>query len=120
MLTCDNCGSKIPDDLWKKDESDGTLSCPVCGTPKNTESTHFDVSLTKEDMDSGIKDAVPVEFNGRKTVVEPSTISGVVESFDSGLKKVFGDTLSVCPDCGKVICICSLKKLFNKENNIGF
>lgn len=121
MLTCEKCGSTIPDDLWKKDESDGTLSCPVCGTPRVTEMPVAKVSLVKDDIESEVKNAVPIEIDGVKGVVGASTMSGILDSFDTGLKKAFGDTLSVCPDCGKVICICSLKKLFNEDkSNVGF
>lgn len=117
MLTCDNCGSTIPDDLWKKDESDGVLSYPVCGSIKTTTTTPVKLSLTKNYVDN----AVPVEIEDNSGVVQTSTMSSVLESFDKGLKSTFGDTLSVCPDCGKVICICSLKKLFNGDkSNVGF
>lgn len=117
MITCNNCGSTIPDNLWKKGESDGTLSCPVCGLPRTTETPVVKVSLAKDD----VKDVIPVEIEDKSGVVQTSTMSNVLDSFDKGLKNTFGDTLSVCPDCGKVICICSLKKLFNGDkNNVGF
>lgn len=117
MLTCNNCGSTIPDDLWKKDESDGVLSCPVCDSIRTTTTVPVRVSLTKDDVEN----AVQVEIEEKSGVVQTSTMSNVLESFDKGLKSTFGDTLSVCPDCGKVICICSLKKLFNGDkSNVGF
>ena len=63
----------------------------------------------------------PVEIVEKNGVVKETTVSGILDSLDSGLKKAFGDTISVCPDCGKVICICSLKKLFGGDkNNVGF
>lgn len=117
MLTCDNCGSTIPEDLWKKDESDGVLSCPVCGMTRTTTTNPFRVSLAKDENTA----IMPVNLSKEDGVVQAPTASSVIDSLDKGLKDVFGDTLSTCPDCGKVICICSLKKLFNGDkNNVGF
>ena len=100
MIKCNNCGSMIPDNLWKTGDTQVAK-----------------ISLSKDDVEK----AVPVEVIDDNGVVEETTISGVLDSFDNGLKKAFGDTISVCPDCGKVICICSLKKLFDGDkNNVGF
>lgn len=117
MIKCNNCGSMIPDNLWKTGDKDGILSCPVCGVARAADAPVAKISLSKDDVEK----AVPVEVVSNDGVVEETTISGVLDSFDNGLKKAFGDTVSVCPDCGKVICICSLKKLFGGDkNNVGF
>lgn len=117
MIKCNNCGSMIPDNLWKKADDDGLISCPVCGVSRAVDTSVAKVSLSKDDVEK----AVPVEIVEKNGVVEETTVSGILDSLDSGLKKAFGDTISVCPDCGKVICICSLKKLFGGDkNNVGF
>lgn len=117
MIKCNNCGSMIPDNLWKTLDDNGLISCPVCGVAREIDTSVPKISLTKDD----IENAVPVEIVGKDGVAEETTVSGVLDSLDSGIKKAFGDTISVCPDCGKVICICSLKKLFSGDkNNVGF
>lgn len=117
MIKCNNCGSMIPDNLWKTGDKCGILSCPVCGVARAADAPVAKISLSKDDVEK----AVPVEVVSNDGVVEETTISGVLDSFDNELKKAFGDTISVCPDCGKVICICSLKKLFGGDkNNVGF
>lgn len=117
MIKCNNCGSMIPDNLWKTGDKDGILSCPVCGVSRIADTPVAKISLSKDDIEK----AVQVEIVGKSGVAEETTVSGVLDSLDSGLKKAFGDTISVCPDCGKVICICSLKKLFGGDkNNVGF
>lgn len=117
MIKCNNCGSMIPDNLWKKSDDNSLISCPVCGVSKTADTQVAKISLTKDDIEK----AVSVEIVGKDGAAEETTVSGVLDSLDSGLKKAFGDTISVCPDCGKVICICSLKKLFGGDkNNVGF
>lgn len=117
MIKCNNCGSIIPDNLWKKADDSDILSCPVCRASRTVDTTVAKISLSKDDVEK----AVPVEIIGEDGVAKETTVSSVLDSLDNGFKKAFGNTISVCPDCGKVICICSLKKLFSGDkNNVGF
>lgn len=117
MIKCNNCGSIIPDNLWKKADDSDILSCPVCRASRTVDTPVAKISLSKDDVEK----AVPVEIIGEDGVAKETTVSSVLDSLDNGFKKAFGNTISVCPDCGKVICICSLKKLFSGDkNNVGF
>lgn len=109
LLKCENCGSSIPVELWKKDGDN--LVCPACGKTRvakvNLEKTK--VSLKKDEE----KNELILSVNSPKIEPKNQDVS-FIDVLDSGLKSIFGSAVSPCPDCGKIICICSLKSAFNK------
>ena len=104
MLKC-NCGSIIPKSLCEKTEN-GKCICPVCKSIETD--VPIKVSLRKDGED--IEIPVPVvEQNGNPV---PPTAESLINSIDNGIRSAFGDAITVCPECGKAICICSLKGIF--------
>lgn len=128
MLLCNSCGSSIPEELWK--DENGSLKCPVCGAllgktavdssddkavVEKEDTIPVKVSLAKDDNTTVVPVELPVSPNSEVTA------ESIFDSIDKGIRNVFGSSVEVCPNCGKVICICSLKKLLSGDkNNAGF
>lgn len=104
MLKCD-CGSTIPRSMCKSNE-DGKLICPVCN--KVEESVRIKVSLKKD----GDEIEVPVSIQETNGIASTPTAEGLLNTVDNTVRSVFGDSLFICPECKKAICICSLKSFF--------
>lgn len=110
LVTCDKCGSSIPNNLWKKNDKDEDV-CPVCGAVRGNALSTGKVSLSKSDEGSEVTVPVPITKNETGSINIPSA-SSVLDAIDNGVKSIFGDSVMPCPECGKVICVCGLKGLF--------
>lgn len=130
MLVCDRCGSSIPEERWKKQESNGVFECPVCGAQKVRETSsdkvisEGDITLLKESDNNLSKEldnkSISLSFVKEDGSTNIPEASDVLRAVDSGVRHIFGDAITACPECGHVICVCSLKRLFAGDNNIGF
>lgn len=83
-LVCSECNSSASEELWKLSDEPDVLLCPVCGAAKKT--------------------------NTEDVVVEEQL--SLIESASSRIDSVLGIVADRCPNCGHVICVCSLKGVF--------